>query len=211
MTAWLLVVVSYLLGAIPTGYLAGRLTRGIDIREHGSGNPGATNTFRVLGPRIAAPVMLLDLLKGFIPTALFVQWDGRDLWSWALVYGAAAIIGHVFPIYLRFKGGKGVATATGVFLALAPVAVGITLVVWLITLRLSRMVSLASIMGALTLLVALAFLEQRPAVLGLGIAVACFVIFAHRSNIGRIMRGEEYRFGVKNVGDPQPVRREDPR
>ncbi|HET7275976.1 MAG TPA: glycerol-3-phosphate 1-O-acyltransferase PlsY [Longimicrobiaceae bacterium] len=211
MTPAFWVLVSYLTGAIPTGYLAGRITRGIDIREHGSGNPGATNTFRVLGARIAAPVMVVDLLKGFVPAALFVRWDGSELWTWALVYGAAAIIGHVFPVYLRFRGGKGVATATGVFLALAPLAVGISIVVWLAVLRISRMVSLASIMGALTLLAVLAIVETRPAVLALGIAMATFVIFAHRANIGRILRGEEYRFGSAASSKAESVRQEEPR
>jgi acyl phosphate:glycerol-3-phosphate acyltransferase len=194
-TPWLWIVASYLLGSIPASYIAGRLTRGIDLREHGSGNLGATNTFRVLGPRVATPVMLFDVLKGWAPAALFPLWDGTPVWSWALAYGAAAIFGHVFSIYMRFRGGKGVASAAGVFLALAPAAVGVALAVWLLTLWLSRMVSLASIAAALALMGGLLAWERRMAVLGLGIAVATFVIYAHRTNIGRILRGEEYRFG----------------
>lgn len=190
-----LVLVSYLLGAIPTGYLAGRWTRGVDLREHGSGNLGATNTFRVLGARIAAPVMLIDVAKGFLPAALFPQWDGTVEWGWALAYGAAAIVGHVFPVYMRFRGGKGVATAAGVFLAIAPKAVLPAVVAWLVLLKLSRMVSLASITASVTLIAGLLVTEDRLAVLALGVAVAIFVIYAHRSNIGRIMRGEEHRFG----------------
>jgi acyl phosphate:glycerol-3-phosphate acyltransferase len=198
--SWVTVVwisVAYLLGAIPTGYLAGRWTRGIDLREHGSGNLGATNTFRVLGARIAAPVMVVDVAKGFIPAALFPQWDGSTEWSWSLAYGAAAIVGHVLPVYMRFRGGKGVATAAGVFLAIAPKAVVPALFAWLILLKLSRMVSLASITAAVTLIASLAVAEDRIAVLVLGVAVAVFVIYAHRSNIGRIMRGEEHRFGSR--------------
>lgn len=195
MTVSLLVVAAYLLGSIPSSYLAGRWTRGIDLREHGSGNLGATNTFRVLGARVAAPVMVFDVLKGFAPTALFVQWDGHQAWTWALAYGAAAILGHVFSVYMRFRGGKGVATAAGVFLALSPAAVGPALGVWLVVLAGSRMVSLASIAAALTLIGALLVLEDRPPVLLLGLAVAVFVIYAHRANIGRILRGEEHRFG----------------
>ena len=198
---WLLA--SYLLGAIPTGYLAGRWTRGIDLRQHGSGNLGATNTFRVLGARIAAPVMVFDVLKGFLPAALFPQWDATLEWSWALAYGGAAIVGHVFPVYMRFRGGKGVATAAGVFLAIAPKAVLPALVAWLVLLKLSRMVSLASITAAVTLIASLAVTEDRVAVLALGIGVAIFVIYAHRSNIGRIMRGEEHRFGGGR-GRPAP-------
>src|SRR5690606_1221303 len=128
-------------GSIPSSYIAGRAARGIDLREHGSGNLGATNTFRVLGARIAAPVMVADILKGFLPTYLFVRWDASPAWTWALAYGAATIVGHVFSIYMRFRGGKGVATAAGVFLALSPVAVLCALGVWLGTLFGSRMVS----------------------------------------------------------------------
>lgn len=199
------VVVSYLVGAIPTSYLAGRWTRGIDLRLHGSGNLGATNTFRVLGGKIAAPVMATDVLKGFVPVALFPAWDGTPAWGWALAYGAAAIVGHVFPVYMGFRGGKGVATAAGVFLGLAPQAVLPALVVWLAVLGVWRMVSLASIGAALTLIVALAITEDRLAVLALGVAVGIFVIVAHRSNIRRIVRGEEYRFGRRRgAAEPLP-------
>lgn len=192
---WALVVLSYLIGSIPSSYLAGKLARGIDLRQHGSGNLGATNTFRVLGARVAAPVMIFDMAKGFIPTALFPRWDGSPTWSWALLYGAAAIVGHVFSLYLRFKGGKGVATATGVFLALSPVAMLIATVAWVLVLRIGRMVSLASVLAALVLIIALLVTESRPEVLLLGVGVSIFVIVMHRSNIGRIVRGEEHRFG----------------
>lgn len=195
MSPWLWVVVSYLLGAVPSSYIAGRLTRGIDLREHGSGNLGASNTFRVLGARVAAPVMLFDLAKGWIPASLFPLFDGSAAWEWMLAYGAAAIAGHVFPVYMRFRGGKGVATATGVFLALAPVAVAVALIVWGAVLALFRMVSLASIAAAIALAVLLLALETRAAVVWLGVGVAAFVILAHHSNLRRIARGEEYRFG----------------
>jgi glycerol-3-phosphate acyltransferase PlsY len=201
--AWLLVGASYLLGSIPSSFLAAKWLRGIDLREHGSGNLGATNTFRVLGARVAAPVMVFDVLKGFLPTLLFVRWDSRPEWSWALAYGAAAIIGHMFSVYLRFRGGKGVATAGGVFLALAPQAVLPAILVWAVVLRAWRMVSLASISAAVTLIIALAVSESRAPVLVLGVAVALLVVYAHRKNIGRIVRGEEYRFGAK---PPEEVR-----
>jgi len=204
------VIAAYLLGAIPTGYLAGKWTRGIDLRQHGSGNLGATNTFRVLGARIAAPVMVVDVAKGFVPAGLFGQWDGSAQWSWALAYGGAAIVGHVFPVYMRFRGGKGVATAAGVFLAIAPKAVLPALVAWLIVLKLSRMVSLASITAAVTLIASLAVTEDRVAVLVLGVVVALFVIYAHRSNIGRIRRGEEHRFGGRPAAAPNGSGEEKP-
>ncbi|HEX6909394.1 MAG TPA: glycerol-3-phosphate 1-O-acyltransferase PlsY [Longimicrobium sp.] len=197
MSPWLFVVLGYLLGAVPASYVAGRLARGIDLREHGSGNLGATNTFRVLGARVAAPVMVFDILKGTFPVIAFGQWDApASDPRWALAYGAAAIVGHVFSVYMRFKGGKGVATSAGVFLGLAPVALGIGLVVWLGVLKATRMVSAASITAAVAVGVALLVTAVSPEeVRYLGLAVVAFVIFAHRSNIGRILSGTESRFG----------------
>jgi acyl phosphate:glycerol-3-phosphate acyltransferase len=192
---WLLIAASYLLGAIPSSYIAGRAARGIDLREHGSGNLGASNTFRVLGARVAAPVMVFDVLKGWFPAWFFPLWDGVPAWEWALAYGAAAIVGHVFSVYMGFRGGKGVATAAGVFLALTPVGVGAALLVWLVVLGAFRMVSLASISAAVTLVAVLLVVETRAPVVWLGVAIALFVIYAHRSNIRRIIRGEEFRFG----------------
>ena len=174
MSPWLFVVLSYLIGAIPASYVAGRMAKGIDLREHGSGNLGATNTFRVLD---------------------FGQWDGSNDWRWALAYGAAAIVGHVFSIYMHFKGGKGVATSAGVFLGLAPLALGIGLLVWLLVLRGTRMVSAASIAAALAVGVALPLTPVPAEVRVLGYAVVAFVIFSHRSNVARILNGTEPRFG----------------
>jgi glycerol-3-phosphate acyltransferase PlsY len=193
----LLALLSYLWGAVPASYLAGRLARGIDLRQHGSGNLGATNTFRVLGARVAAPVMVFDVLKGFLPVLLFSAWDGSPDYRWGLLYGAAAIVGHVFSIYMGFKGGKGVATSAGVFLALAPLAVGVGLLVWLGVLAATRMVSAASISAALVvaLLLLLPFAPVPGPVRILGCAICLFVIFAHRSNISRILKGTESRFG----------------
>lgn len=197
MSPWLLVAAAYLIGAIPASYIAGRMAKGIDLREHGSGNLGATNTFRVLGAKVAAPVMVFDILKGTFPVAAFPLWDaaGADP-RWALAYGAAAIVGHVFSIYMRFRGGKGVATSAGVFLGLAPIALGVGVAVWLVVLKAGRMVSAASILAALAvgimLLVTPVRLEEARF---LGFAVVAFVIFAHRSNIGRILNGTEPRFG----------------
>jgi acyl phosphate:glycerol-3-phosphate acyltransferase len=192
---WLLVLAAYLWGAIPASYLAGRWTRGIDLRQHGSGNLGATNTFRILGAKVAAPVMLFDILKGFLPVVIFSQLDGSADWRWELAYGAAAVVGHVFSVYMRFRGGKGVATSAGVFLALAPIAVGVGLAVWLVVMRLTRMVSAGSVAAALAVLLMLQIPGAvRPEVRILGTGVALFVVFAHRSNIARILRGEESRF-----------------
>ena len=201
MSVALWVLAAYLLGAVPASYLAGRWTRGIDLRKHGSGNLGATNTFRVLGPRVAAPVMLFDLLKGWAPVWLFTRLDATLEWRWALAYGAAAILGHVFPVYMRFRGGKGVATAAGVFLALAPVAVGLAFFLWVFAFWRERMVSLASIVAAATLFLAVLVLPNPAEVRALVAAVALFVIWGHRANIGRILRGEEHRFRRTEVSD----------
>lgn len=207
----LFVVLSYLWGAIPASYIAGRLARGIDLRRHGSGNLGATNTFRVLGAKVAAPVMVFDILKGFFPVYLFYHrglgWDGSGDWRWGLAYGAAAIVGHVFSIYMGFKGGKGVATSAGVFLALAPLAVGVGLLTWLIVLRTTRMVSAGSVSAAVVVLAMLLMPFSRvPAeVKILGSAICLFVIFAHRENIKRILNGTESRFGSGKKPDAETV------
>lgn len=206
MSPWLLVAVSYLLGSIPSSYLAGRLARDIDLREHGSGNLGATNTFRVLGAWVAAPVLLFDLAKGWFPAWYFPLWDTAAAWQWALAYGAAAIVGHVFSVFMGFRGGKGVATAAGVFLALAPTAVAAAIVVWILVLLLFRIVSLASISAAVGLVVVLWAVETRAAVVWLGFAIAAFVIHAHRANIRRLLRGEEYRLGRERSTSPSPDR-----
>jgi acyl phosphate:glycerol-3-phosphate acyltransferase len=190
----LLVLASYLIGSFPTSYVAGRAIRGIDLREHGSGNLGATNAFRVLGWRAATPIFVVDILKGFLPAWLFVQIDGTASTLWALLYGTAAIVGHVFSVYVRFKGGKGVATGAGVFLALAPVAVLGGLVLWLAIVFATGYVSLASITAAAALPLLVAILGAPREVLILSLLLAVFVIYAHRANIRRLLRGEEHRF-----------------
>ena len=204
MTAALLLAAAYLIGAFPTSYVVGRLTRGIDLRQHGSGNLGATNAFRVLGWKAATPIFVVDIAKGFMPTYLFPRWDGSDYVGWPLAYGAAAIIGHVFSVYVRFKGGKGVATGAGVFLALAPLAVLGGLVVWIALVALTGYVSLASIAAAAALPVLVALVAPRAEVLILSIALALFVIYAHRANVRRLLRGEEHRFR-RRAGQAQGV------
>lgn len=197
MTPWVFLILSYLLGSVPSSYIAGRALRGVDLREHGSGNLGATNAFRVLGAGVAAPVMLFDVLKGVVPAAVFPDLAGVPTLSWSLGFGAAAIAGHVFSVFVRLRGGKGVATAAGVFLALAPIAVLIGFAVWIAVLWLSRMVSLASVTAAVSMSVIIAVTDDRPAVLALGFVVAAFIVIAHRANLRRIVRGEEYRFGAR--------------
>lgn len=191
---WLLLLASYLLGAIPTSYLIGRWARGIDLREHGSGNLGATNAFRVLGWRLSLPVLVVDIAKGWLPVYAFPHLaNGPE--AWALAYGAAAIIGHVFSIYVAFRGGKGVATSAGVLLALAPAAIVVGLVVWSILVFTTRIVSVASIAAAAVVPVVIYWTRGTGAEFWLSVALAAFVIYAHRNNIRRLIRGEEHRFG----------------
>ncbi|HUR92693.1 MAG TPA: glycerol-3-phosphate 1-O-acyltransferase PlsY [Gemmatimonadaceae bacterium] len=191
------VVIAYLAGSIPFAYLAGK-ARGVDLRKHGSGNLGATNAVRVLGVPTGAAVYLLDTLKGFLPVFVLVPMVAADrLDLWAIAIGVAAIVGHVRPVYLGFqKGGKGVATAGGVFLALAPVATALGLAVWLLVFLPSGYVSLASI--ATAALFPLAMLATgtpvRSALFAAAVAMALFVIWTHRANIARLRRGEEHRF-----------------
>jgi len=195
---WLLLLAAYLAGATPTSYIVGR-SRGIDLRQHGSGNLGATNAFRMLGWKAATPIFIIDIAKGWFPAAFFSRWDGQVATEWALAYGAAAIVGHVFSVYVRFRGGKGVATGAGVFLALAPLGVLICLLVWAAIVFATGYVSLASITAAFLLpLVVLASRGGGP-VLWVAIALAAFVVFAHRSNIRRLLRGEEHSFRRKSA------------
>lgn len=200
---WL--VASYLLGAIPTSYLAGRLIRGIDLREHGSRNLGATNLYRVLGWRFAIPVGLLDAAKGLIPVLVFAP-RVSDSEVFALVCGLTAVVGHVFSIFVGFKGGKGVATAAGVMLGLTPVALGVAAAVWAALVFLTGYVSVGSIAAAAVFPVAVWLLEPptRPAILWLDIAVAAAIIWLHRGNIQRLLNGTENRFGRRAAAAPRP-------
>lgn len=196
---WVLLGLAYLLGATPTSYLVGRLFCGTDLREHGSGNLGATNVFRVMGWKAAVPVAFVDVAKGWVPVTVFPRWAQTADPEWALAYGAAAIVGHVFSVYVKFKGGKGVATSAGVFTALAPLATLVGVVVWAVVVSATRIVSLGSLMAAMALPVAMYLTGEPILELWLAAGLAAFVIFAHRSNIGRLLRGEESRFGGKGA------------
>jgi acyl phosphate:glycerol-3-phosphate acyltransferase len=194
------VLISYLAGSIPSAYIAGKL-RGVDLRKHGSGNLGATNVARVLGTKIGVLVFLADLLKGFLPVYLLPRYtETLRPELWALVFGIAAIVGHVKPIFLLGKGGgKGVATASGVFLALAFVPMLIAEAVWIVVFYFTRYVSLASLVGAAVLPVAILIWSRDPRspVFIASVAIALFVFWTHRANIGRLRRGEEHRFVKK--------------
>jgi glycerol-3-phosphate acyltransferase PlsY len=190
-------LIAYLAGSIPFAFLAGKLFKGIDLREHGSGNLGATNVFRVMGWKIASLVMVLDMAKGALPVLLLPpRFAPTHPELWAIAFGLAAIVGHVRSIFLLWKGGgKGVATAGGVFLALAPIASLISLAVWGIVVYLSGYVSLASLCSAVALTLAVAIMKGASSPIALACAViTVFVFWTHRANIGRLRRGEENRF-----------------
>jgi len=198
---WFLLVLAYLLGSIPTAYWVGKGVHGLDLRKEGSGNLGATNAFRVLGWRSALPVLLVDVAKGWLPAWLFptlivAPEGGAGMVPWAIAFGAMAITGHVFSIWVKFKGGKGVATSAGVFLALAPLPLLACFFVWVVALGISRTVSLASILAAAALPLAMVLLPHRSGTLGLlfTLALSVFVIWAHRENIRRLRAGTETRF-----------------
>jgi glycerol-3-phosphate acyltransferase PlsY len=200
----LVVVISYLLGSIPTSDIAARL-RGVDLRTVGSGNPGFTNVLRSLGPRVATPVLIVDVAKG-VAAVLFVAGTlgassplGHT--GISLAAGLAAVAGHIWPIFARFRGGKGVATACGVFAAMAPLATLAVVLLWLAIVLSTRYVSLGSIAAALFLPWAI-WIEAgilgtgRPIALTLTAAlVAVAVVLRHLANIRRLMNGTENRFG----------------
>lgn len=199
MNALLWLVAAYLLGATPTSYLAGRLSRGIDLREHGSRNLGATNVYRVLGWGFAIPVALIDIAKGAVPVLLFGRWGGAQGPAWLpAALGVAAVLGHVFSPFVGFKGGKGVATAGGMFLALAPVAVMIAFPVWAAALWATGYVSVASLLaaGSFPIWVRLTSPDAAPAFwAAVGLAVLIFI--SHRANIARLVAGTENRFRTR--------------
>jgi glycerol-3-phosphate acyltransferase PlsY len=190
---WL--VASYLLGAIPTSYLVVRLVKGADLRRLGSGNLGATNLYRTLGWRYALPVGVFDMLKGMVP----VVWFGPHAGGGPLVpllLGIAALLGHVFSVFVGFRGGKGVATGAGIVLGLAPWAFLAALGAWAAVLALSGYVSLASIVAALLLPPAVYLLApERRDLIWLFALIAALIVFFHRANIKRLLAGTEHRFG----------------
>jgi acyl phosphate:glycerol-3-phosphate acyltransferase len=198
---------SYFLGSIPFGYLAGRLA-GIDIRKAGSGNVGATNVVRVLGKRYGYPVFALDFLKGFgaVKISMLMAPGRPPEWNSSEIVGILAamssILGHLYPPWLKFKGGKGVATSAGALLALTPVATLIGVAIWIIVFWLTRYVSLASITAAVVLPIVILVVssqnqnKRKPLVYS-SACVAAVVIWRHRSNLSRLMRGTEPRFTRK--------------
>jgi glycerol-3-phosphate acyltransferase PlsY len=215
-------LLAYLVGSLPFGLIVARLFGGIDIRQQGSGNIGATNVARVLGAKYGGIVLVLDCLKGAAPTALlpllFVAADGPQRLHLAVLSGVATILGHMFPCWLGFRGGKGVATALGVALVLAPAASGVAFAIFAVCFAATRIVSLSSILGAsafcgfeLWLLRPTPFGDGTWSVAAFSAVVPVLIIVRHRTNLLRLCRGEEprFRFGKKGQdgGGGQPADR----
>ncbi|NLE21596.1 MAG: glycerol-3-phosphate 1-O-acyltransferase PlsY [Actinobacteria bacterium] len=186
----ILFVVAYLLGSIPFGLVVGSLFYGVDVRQHGSGNVGTTNVFRVLGKKAGVAVLTCDMLKGYVPAAvaaaLFDPW-------FAIFIAAAPVVGHIYSIFLKGKGGKGIATGAAVVLALVPVVFAIVFTVWIVLVLTTRYVSVGSLTASfLVPVLAFAFDEPVPYKIA-GVLVAVIVWWAHRGNIRRLLAGEEHR------------------
>jgi glycerol-3-phosphate acyltransferase PlsY len=210
----ILIIIAYLLGSIPTALIISRRFFGIDIRDYGSGNMGATNTFRVLGSKYGTIVMVCDILKGMAAVALYnflpyYYHNELERTNFMIGLGLAAVLGHVFPIFANFKGGKGVATLFGMILAVQPVVAISCVGVFIFVLYLTRYVSLSSILGAIMLPVSVLWIWNEHEVMYriFALLVAFLVVITHQKNIGRILRGVESRIPILKYRDRKKSRR----
>ena len=203
-----LVLLSYLLGSIPTGFLVAK-AMGVDIRTVGSGNIGATNVFRILGKGPGIFVLTADAMKGIfvvvvmVPAFQRITEPDRVAQYLPALAGICAILGHNYTCWLRFKGGKGIATTAGVFAALAPAAFGIALAAWLVVFAASRYVSLASIVAAVALPLAVWLTGNGALLIGVSTALGALAIYKHKANIERLRAGTENRIGAKKTEPPE--------
>jgi acyl phosphate:glycerol-3-phosphate acyltransferase len=210
----LFILFAYLIGSIPTAVWISRYFFGVDIRDYGSGNSGATNTFRVLGSKWGCIVMSVDVLKGVVATSLYIvlpfymhnEWDRTNL---MVGLGLAAVVGHIFPLWADFRGGKGVATLFGMILAIQPLVAFYCVGVFLLCLYLTRFVSLSSILASIAFAVLILFIfnEQEPLYRAFAIAVALLVILTHQKNISRLLRGSESKIPILKYRDKKRPRR----
>lgn len=194
MKLFILIIVSYLLGSIPSSFIAGKIAGNIDIRQYGSGNAGATNVLRVLGLKAAIPVFLADVLKGVLATLIGKRMGGDAL---AALAGFAAIVGHNWPVFLNFRGGKGIATSFGVLLVLFPLISFILFMAGVIVIAITRYVSLGSITAAVLFPILLLIFGYEWKMVLFGIAVGSLAIYRHRSNITRLLEGRENKLGQR--------------
>jgi glycerol-3-phosphate acyltransferase PlsY len=212
----LLIVIAYLIGSIPTAVWVSKAFFGIDIREYGSGNAGATNTFRVLGSKWGTFVMIIDMLKGVLATSLYIllpyYMSGANEWdrtNFMVGLGLAAVLGHIFPIWANFRGGKGVATLFGMILAIQPLVAVLCVGIFLLVLYLTRFVSLSSILAsiAFAVFILVIFNEKEPLYRAFAIAVALLVVLTHQKNITRLLRGGESKVPILKYRDRRKERR----
>ena len=186
----LMIIICYLIGSMPFGYIVAKVVKKIDIRDYGSGNIGATNAFRVLGPWLASLVLIGDLLKGFLAIVLFYQLNIDSLF--VIILGGLAVIGgHDWSIFLKFKGGKGIATTYGVFLALNPKIALLSALIWLIVIALTRYASLASILSLSVLVVLMLWFKQPQEYIIFSVIILALALYRHRGNILRLKEGKE--------------------
>lgn len=190
---------TYITGSLPTGYLAGKLLKGIDIRQHGSGNSGATNVFRTVGTTAGVITLLIDFLKGYVPVIIALNYMAGTKPYFPIIVGACAIIGHIFTIFLKFRGGKGVATGAGALAALMPLPVIFAALTFLVILAITRYVSLGSMISACALPL-FSFIHNEPKSYSItAAAIAAIIIYTHRSNIRNLILKKELKVGKKNV------------
>ena len=203
MNEFLLIILAYLLGSIPTAVWVSKYFFDIDIREYGSGNAGATNTYRVLGSRWGTFVMIADVLKGVLATSLFLlipyyMSDELERTNFMVGLGLASVLGHIFPVFADFKGGKGVATLLGMVIAIQPIVAVCCVGVFMLVLFLTRFVSLSSILASVAFAVFILFIwnEKEPLYRVFAVAVALMVIFTHQKNINRLLKGTESKVHI---------------
>ena len=199
----LLILLAYLIGSIPTALIISKKFFGIDIRDYGTGNMGATNAFRVMGPKFGTIIMVLDILKGMMAVGLFYflpyyLTNELERTNFMMGLGLSAVIGHIFPVFANFKGGKGVATLLGMLIAVQPVVACCCVAVFILVLYLTRYVSLSSILGAIMLPVSVLWIwnEHELSYRIFALIVAFIVIITHQKNIGRLLRGSESRIPI---------------
>ncbi len=203
----IIVVGAYLLGSIPTSVWVGKIFFGVDVREYGSGNAGATNTIRVLGLWPGIFVFIIDVLKGYLAVRLLYLTDfyipktGMFI-NFQLILGIAALLGHIFPVFAQFRGGKGVAVLSGVVFALHPWATLTVFLIWTISVIITRYVSLSSMIAGFSFPLVLIFVYRttNPALITFAFILAILMLFTHQKNIERLVRGEESRFSLKRKG-----------
>ncbi|MES2649765.1 MAG: glycerol-3-phosphate 1-O-acyltransferase PlsY [Bacteroidota bacterium] len=210
----LLIIVAYLVGSIPTAVWVSKVFFGVDIRDYGSGNSGATNTYRVLGAKWGTFVMVVDMLKGLLASFLYLLLpyyltDEFHRTNFMVGLGLAAVVGHIFPVWAKFKGGKGVATLFGMVLAIQPVVALYVVAIFILVLYLTRFVSLSSILASIAfpIFILIIFNEPEPIYRVFAIAVALLVILTHQKNINRLLQGNESKARILKYRDKKKTKK----